>query len=157
MGMKGENFNQRVKRELVLKPTACNNTTVNGAWINEPWRKGRQITFLVSLDLPASSSMSVKVIGKRRDNGNTDILVDKAAAEVQFPAAKLVVDGDAETKGLMGTIDLEDIKAETYSDVSLRFINAAVAAAVVEAQAIISDLYDIPSNEVDDLAAVVWA
>lgn len=154
MGMKGENALQRMKYHPILKPTAVNNTTVDGAAISEPWRDGRRIVFGIRADIPGSSDLSCKVIGKKRSDGNWEAVLDKAGAEILFPGAKLEDATDGETVGLLGELDLSRFKAETYSDISLRFINGAATAVVASAWGLVTDLYSVPSGQADEFSAV---
>lgn len=160
MGMKGNNFGQRCKLALLSKPVTVKSdatASIDGAALNEPWRKARQIAFFGSADVPAASGLTVKLIGKKRSDASWVVITDKAGADIQFPTAKLGDGGTLETAGLLGVIDVEDLVAETYSDYTLRAANSAATSVVVCLFALLVDLLTIPSDQVDEFAAVVFA
>src|SRR5688572_2142078 len=88
--LKGNNVAHRQIPVKGLKPTTINNTTADTAWINEPWKQGRKLVAIANGDIPASSVMTIKVLGKKRSDGSTVVLKDSGGStDWQFTTTEL--------------------------------------------------------------------
>ena len=156
--MKGNNFFLQVADGsaatpfVAIPPNDCNNETVAGNTISEPWNKGRQLAFLVALGAVAAGAvLSITVQGLRRDDGATweALKESDGVTDLKWTAAEL---GDADDgKGGVGTLDLTRIDGETYKAIRLSVTNAAAFSALVSASYVIFDLLRHPSDTVDQL------
>lgn len=147
---------QNVIQGLVKKPITLNSggtATTDGAAIEEPWRLGRVVEFQMVGDVPGSSGLTVKVIGKKRSDGNWEALKDKDGNDLAFTASKLADGAALETGSLYGSIPVSKLDAEKYSAITLRAANAEATNVVWAATYQIRDLYELPSSQVDDLVS----
>lgn len=154
MGLKGNNFFHNNKTGTALQPQSVSNTTVAGETIVEPWRIGRQITFILLGGAFASSANGACTVqGLRRDDGTTweALKESDGTTDLEFTATALDDGGALEGDRLLGTIDMGDIDGETYEAIRLSFEEDATAAMLVGAAYVISDLYARPSGDTDDL------
>lgn len=159
MGMKGKkSFQQSHAIAAVCKPTTINNTTADVLKVSLAAPAGRKVSFLFTGDVPATSVITVKLLGKKISDGLYEVITDKAAAEIAVAAGKLQ-DGNAiETTGLMATVDLEDIKGVSkYSEIALRPGNGAATAFIFAGIALWADLHSEPSGQEDQFDGVIWA
>lgn len=150
--MRGNNFFYKVIAGQSIAPQIINNTTVNGATILEPWGTARQLTFIYNGGAYVAGALgTLKVQVQARVGGAWSDLVDTSAAVVKFDDADLVDGGSGENGVLIGTLRLGDIDAETYKAVRCVYVNAAAFDAGVAVSHILSDRYDHPSAQADEL------
>lgn len=154
--LKGNNFWHATKTGVALAPqTVAAAGTGTGATIAEPWVYGRQITFLLMAGaIGSSATATCKVQGLRRDDGTTweALKEDDGSTDLAFTAASMNDAGAFENGMLRGTIDFSRISATTYKAIRLIFA-ATTQSYLVSAAYVISDLYQHPSGDTDDLFA----
>lgn len=155
--MKGNNFFHRVTHSstatpfVALPPNDCDNETVNGNAIVEPWKKGRQLAFLLGLGaIAAGAALTFTVQGQKRADDTWEALKEAdGATDLKFTAAE-VADSD-DGKGVLGTLDLTRIDGTTYKAIRISVTNAANFSALVCVMYVIFDLLRHPSGTSDDL------
>jgi len=157
MGMKGNNIGQRIalpfKGGVAIAPEDCNNETVEGTAIVEPWNYGRQIAFQALHGVIHNSAvLSWKIQGRLRADGTTwEDIQNNAdpAADLEFDTVdEATIDG----LGIFGSLDLSTIDGETYEAIRLIVVNGAAQSALVGASYFIYDLYRHPSDTDDQLS-----
>lgn len=151
--MKGNNFFERHVVLAHILPLSVNNTTAAGAWIVEPWQKGRQLSFVLEGGaIGTASTGTAKVQGRLRGTSTAVTLFEPdGTTELQYDPAALSDTAAFEGGALLGTLDLTRISSETYDAVRLLYDNDVAVANLVSCIAIISDLYEHPSTQVDYL------
>lgn len=157
MALRGNNFVQAVKFGTAIPAQSITAATVNGNAISEPWRDGRQLSFVfVGGAFVALSSGRLKVQGLRRDDGTTwEDIQTPAGVDLEFEPTKLDDAGAGENGTLIGTIDMADVDGVTYKSLRAQYIEETAAVAQIVAVAyIISDLYERPSGMTDELFAL---
>jgi len=155
--MKGNNFFLRVTHSSVatpfvaLKPQDVNDATVTGNTIVEPWKKGRQLSFLLGLGVIAAGAvLTFTVQGQKRSDDTWEALKEAdGVTDLKFTAAE-VADSD-DGKGVLGTLDLTRIDGTTYKAIRISCLNAAAFSALVCVMYVVFDLLRHPSDTEDDL------
>lgn len=152
MALKGNNFFHHAKvGSALLSQSIAAAGTANGVTILEPWRIGRQLSFLLTAGaMGASSSLTCTVQGLRRDDGTTWEAVKESdgTTNLAFTPTDLDDAGALETQGyLLGTMDLNHFDGETYKAVRIVIVNDGTPAVVMGASYIISDLYKMSDAE----------
>jgi hypothetical protein len=156
MGLKGNNFHHANLLGIALPAQSVNNTTVNGSAIKEPWRTGRQITFIwVGGAFAASSTGRLRIQGLKRSDGTTwETLKEfNGSTDLEFTPTDFDDTKAAENGVLIGTIDLGFVDGEKYKHLRVT-LQAEDANAILGGVAYcISDLYQKPSGQADNLFA----
>lgn len=158
--MSGNNFQHEIKAGVALVPQSVANATINGATISEPWKIGRQISFiLVGGAFAASATATCAVQGLKRSDGTTwEALLNKNGVAVAFPAAKLADTAALENGSLLGTLPLRDINNATYKALRITFTAIhATATMLVGCVYVISGARRLPSGQADELFAIAHA
>ena len=152
MSLKGNNFHHCHSVGVALVPQSVTNTSVNGAEIAEPFRTGRQLTFIIQGGaFAATVDGAMAVQGKRRDTGSWEAITEQDGTTALVVTATLLDDGgDLENGIVTATLPDYAFDAVTYASVRLRFTEGGNAAALIAASYVISDLYEIPSGATDD-------
>lgn len=154
MGMKGNNFFEAVILEKCIQPKSCVSETVNGATILEPWRKGRQISFIAQGGVfAANANGQLKLQGQKRSDGSYANLLDKDGNVLEFDPTILDDTGALEAGVALGTIDFSKIDVDTYKGIRVVFIESGAGAMLISVVGVISDLIRHPSSQTDYLAA----
>lgn len=154
MSLRGNNFFHAVLAGVALVPQSVNNAAVNGVEIKEPWKKGRQISFLfLGGAFGASVTATCKVQGLKRSDGTTweALKESDGSTDLAFTASKLSDTAQAENGSILGTLDMSRIDGDTYKSIRVVYDNDVAQAALVAIGYIISDLYTHPSGTADDL------
>lgn len=154
--MKGHNFQYHNKPYRALAPqTVTDAATVNGDDISEPWRIGRQLSFiLLGGALPAGiTAATFTVQGKKISDGSYEaIKAGDGVTDLTFTAAKTIDAGELDGGRLLGTIPLNLLNLEAYSALRLSLTTAGTGAYLVAAAAVLSELVSFPApGVVDDL------
>lgn len=152
----GMNFFHMVKVGVAIAPQSISGATVNGSAIVEPWKFGRQISFLLAGGAFASSSVGACTVqGRARSDGSTwsPLKQSDGTTNLIFTATALADAGALEGGLLLGTLDLGDVNSETYEAIRLSYVESGSAAQLISASYVISGLYTQPSGTSDDL----WA
>jgi len=144
--LKGNNFFHHNKvGSALLSQSIAAAATAAGVTISEPWRLGRQLSFILCAGaMGSSSSLTCTVQGLRRDDGTTweALKESDGSTNLAFTATDLDDAGQLETDGyLLGTIDLGYVDGETYKAVRVSITNDGTPAVVMGAAYVISDLY----------------
>lgn len=158
--MKGNNFFHRVTHSsdatpfVALAPVTLNSgatASANGNTIKEPWKKGRQLSFIAILGaIAAGSVLSLKVQGQKRSDDTWATLKEAdGVTDLIFTATGLADNDDG--KGVIGTLDLTRIDGTTYKAIRVLAANAAAFDALIGVAYVIFDLLRHPSGTVDDL------
>ncbi len=127
--------------------------------VSEPWRIGRQITFiLVGGAIASSGQLAVAVQGLLRADGTTwEALKQKdGTTALVFPAAKLGDTDEIEKGLLMGTLPLSRIDNETYKAIRIVPTESGGGASLISAAYVISDLVAEASGQTDELFSLVF-
>lgn len=152
MGMKGNNFFEAVLLEKCIQPQTVTSATVNGATIAEPWRKGRQISFIAQGGTFATNANGqLKLQGQKRSDGTYANLLDKDGNVLEFDATILDDAGALEAGIALGTVDFGKIDVDTYKGIRVVFIESGGGAMLIGVVGVISDLIRHPSNQTDYL------
>lgn len=156
--LKGNNFHHRHKVGVALVPQSVGQATVVGPAITEPWRTGRQVSFiLLGGVLGAAVAITAKIEGLKRSDGTTweALKQNDGTTDLVFPTAKTADAAALENGALLGTVDVSRILGETYSAIRLSLAQAtASVTALVGAAYVISDVHEHPTGQVDDLFAL---
>ena len=147
------NFFQHNKVGVALVPQSVTNTTVNGATITEPWKLGRQISFIaLGGAFAATVDGELKLQGQRRsDSGWEDLKEVDGTTVLRFTDTLLDDGGALENGAALGTLEMKRVDATTYKALRLVFTEAGNAAALVGAAYVISELLEMDSNATDEL------
>ena len=155
MSLKGNQIYEKVLFARCLDSQSIGQTTVNGTAITAPWRKGRQISFIVNGGAFASGADGAIVIQVQKKSDSSWVnMTDKDGNTLQFPVALLDDAGGAESAIRIGTVDLSRVDGDTYKAMRVAFTNAGAGAMLIGIAAMISDLYAHPSAQTDDLYAL---
>jgi len=153
--MKGNNFHHANKSGLALAPQSVNNATVTGPAIEEPWRSGNQLSFILLGGAFASGvDGAMTVQGLRRDDGTTweALKESDGTTDLAFTATLLDDAGGLEGGSVVGTLPFDSGGyEETYKSVRLSYTESGSAAALIGAAYVISDLRGKVSGQSDDL------
>jgi len=152
MALRGNNFFHHNKVGNALLPASIAAAgTGTGTTISEPWRRGRQLSFiLLAGAMGGSSSLTATIQGLRRDDGTTweALKESDGITNLAFTPANMDDAGQLETDGyLLGTMDLNHIDGITYSAVRLVLVNDGTPAVVAGAAYVISDCYRLTDGE----------
>jgi len=160
MGLVLRNFHHEVICGLAFAAQSKAATgTSNGSTISEPWRKGRQISFVcVGGAFATNASLEIKVQGLKRSDGTTweDIADGDGVNDLQITAS-LLDDGDTgglENGVLIGSLDLTAMDSTTYKAIRLAVSEnggSGGGAALLGIAYLIYDLYEHPSGTVDQM------
>lgn len=143
---------ENVKADVAFVPQNVNNSAVNGADINEPWKVGRNLAFhLVAGAMVATDALTITVQGKKRSDSAYEAVKDKDGNNLIFTVTKTSDGGALENGHLLGTVDLERFDGNKYSDIRLSAINAVALNVLLAAAYEISDPHARPTGQVDDL------
>jgi hypothetical protein len=155
--MKASNFYENNIVGVALKPGNVAATAVDGETISEPWKKGRQISFLLqAAAMTTNDALTITVQGLKRSDGTTwEALKDLNANDLTFPTAKTADTKALENGVLIGSLPMAKLDADTYKAIRISAVNGAAHNVVCSALYVISDLYAYPSGMVDDLIAEV--
>jgi len=155
MSYVGGNFFHKVEVGLALETQGVGSGgTITGAAIKEPWRKCRQLSFLlVGGDHGTAATATCVVQGQKRSDDAWEALKENdGATDLQFTASDLGDGAALEDGVLLGTIDLSTVDSETYKAVRLLYTRGAQAVECeVGGAYILSDFYRMPSGQVDNL------
>jgi hypothetical protein len=155
MGMRGNNFQHKVLAGVALVPQSVGQATVNGATISEPWKKAKQISFiLIGGVFGTAVAATCKVQGLRRSDGTTwdNLKQWDTTTDLGFTASKLADAAELENGYLLGTLDLTQLDGVTYKALRLQYIQATGSVtALMGAAFVLSDLYVEPGGQADDL------
>ena len=158
--MKGNNFQHQIQHGLALETQGVGTGgVITGKTIKEPWRVGRQISFLlVGGDHGAAATATCKVQGLKRSDGTTweNLKESDGTTDLEFTASKLADTAELEDGTLLGTMHLSTVDGSTYEAMRLLYTRGAQAVDVeIGAAYIISDLYTVPDAQglKDDLFA----
>lgn len=151
--LKGNNFFHATVTGNAVDPQSISNATVAGNTISEPWKTGRQISFLLlGGDFAATGSLTVDVQGQRIDTGAWENLKeDDGTTDLEFTQTSMDDGGTLENGSLLGTIDVSRLDGTTYKAIRLNVTEENTAACLFGAAYVISDLYAHVSGETDDL------
>lgn len=158
--MKGSNFHHQVILGQALKPQTLNGATVNGGAITEPWRKAKQIAFIVNGgDFATNFDLRLKIQGLRRSDGTTWETLKEAdgVTDLEFTATKYDNGGAGEAAAILGTMPLNDTDGKTYKALRIQSVEAGSANGIVGISYLLFELRKKPSGQVDDLFAKVSA
>jgi hypothetical protein len=152
MGQRGNNFHHAHTFGVALVPQSVSNTTVDGPAIAEPWKTGRQLSFiLLGGAFAATVDGEFTIEGLKRSDGTTwETLLDGSGAGLVLTGAKYNDAGALENGSLLATLPLDDVDSTTYKSVRITFTEGATAAALVAVAFVISDLYGRPGGAADE-------
>lgn len=143
---------ENVKTGVALVPQNINNSAVNGADIKEPWKSGRNLALhLIAAAMAATDVLTITIQGKKRSDGVYEAVQDRNAVDLIFTVSKTSDGGALENGVLLGTIDLERVDGNKYSDLRISAINAVAVNVLLACIYEISDVYSRPTGQVDDL------
>lgn len=151
--LKGNNFFAAVLAGIAVIPKDYNGSSTAGATISEPWKLGRQITFVAIGGAHASSAtMTCKVQGLKRSDGTTweALKESDGTTDLAFTASKLADAGEIENGVILGTIPLSKIDGDVYKAIRLAPVGSAHAQ-IFGASYFITDLIRHPSTQTDDI------
>lgn len=152
---KGNNFFNSVVVGMALTPQSVGQASVNGSTISEPWRIGRQLSIILLGGVFGTAvAATCKFYGLRRSDGTTwDVLKeDNGSTDLAFTASKLADTAALEGGTLLGTIDVSKFDATTYKAIRIVYNQTTAAVtALVAACYVISDLYNHPGTQTDDV------
>lgn len=152
---KGNNFFSSVVIGLALAPQSVGQATATGATISEPWRIGRQLSFILLGGVFGTAvAATCKLEGLLRSDGATwqTLKEDDGVTDLGFTASKLADTAVLEGGALLGTVDVSRFDSTTYKAIRLKYVQATAAVTALMAAAyVISDLYSHPSTQTDDL------
>lgn len=152
--LKGNNFFQKVVVGLALVPLARGSGVAGtGATISEPWKIGRQISFLLIGGAQGTAATATCVVQiQKRSDSSWESMLDEAGNALTFTASKLADTAEIENGTILGTIDLSKVSATTHNAMRILYTRGAQAVNTdFGAAYIISDLYKTPSSQTDDL------
>lgn len=152
---KGNNFFSSVVVGLALAPQSVGQASASGATISEPWRIGRQISFILLGGVFGTAvAATCKLEGLLRSDGATwqTLKQDDGITDLGFTASKLADTAALELGALLGTVDVSRLDSTTYKAIRLKYTQSTSAVtALIGAAYVISDLYSRPSTQTDDL------
>jgi hypothetical protein len=152
--MKGQNFHHANVVGLALATQSLSAATGTGATISEPWRIGRQISFIaVGGAFAASASGRLRVFGLSRSDGTTWVALKENDGTTNLEFLPTLYDdaGLGEGAALLGTIPLSDVDGTTYEAIRVTFESEGAQAMLIGIAYVISDLHEYPSGQVDYL------
>jgi hypothetical protein len=152
--LKGNNFGKMVVVGTSIAPRSLNLSTANGVAIVEPWRTGRQVSFLLlGGDFPGTTVLAINLqvrlrgtsswVNLKKANGVTDIILS---------GTKFNDGGAMENGVLLAGLDVNRIPSDIYDAVRVNITNTVATAAFIAVAHVISDLYAEPSSQVDETA-----
>ena len=153
MAMKGNLLLEKCNFGVAVVPQSVSNTTVNGATILEPWRKGRQLVFIfLGGVFAASGNLTIKVQVRDRAAGTWANVKDaKGTNDLEVTPTRIDDTGPLENGAPAGTIEMDLFNAATQDAVRLTVQESATAACLVAVAYIIYDVYEKPVNNTDEL------
>lgn len=155
MSLRGNNFFHTVLTGVALVPQSVGQATVNGVEIEEPWTKGRQISFfLLGGVFGAAASGRARIQGLLRSDGTTWQAINESdgTTPLEFTVTLLDDATQIENGSILGTLDLGMIDGDTHKSLRLTFEQeTAAVTALIACGYIIFDTYKHPSGQVDDL------
>lgn len=151
--MFGHNFHHHNVTGVALVPQSVNNNTANGAAISEPWRIGRQLSFiLIGGAFGTAVTGTMKVQAQQRSDGSwVQLKAKDGVTDLQFDAALLADASSLENGSALGTLDLARLDADTYKAIRLVYVNAVAQAVLIGAAFVISGVFSTPSGQADNL------
>ena len=151
MSLIGKNFFHAVKFGVALAPQTVSNGTASGPAISEPWKLGRQISFIAGFGDIGAATFTLKVQGLLRSDGTTweDVQVD--STDLAFLSSKMTDAAAADGAALIGTLDLNVFDGVTYESIRLQGVESATANVPIGVVYVISDLLRHPSGETDEI------
>lgn len=151
MSLRGNNFFHAVKFGRALAPQTVSNATVTGDAIVEPWKEGRQLSFIAVFGDIAAATFTLQVQGRLRSDGSTWEDVQVGGTTLQFTSSKMTDAGAADGGALIGTLDLNVFDGETYEAIRLEGVESATANVPIGVAYVIYDLLVHPSGETDEI------
>lgn len=144
--MRGNNFHHANVTGLSIAPVVVGNATASGATISEPWRTGRQLTFIIQVGVlggTATYSFEVRV----RGSATWKDLMDSASTPVDVT---VIFTNTQDGTQREATINLRDIDSDTYDAIRI-VVTATDATDAVGVSHVISDLYRKPGGDANAL------
>lgn len=144
--MRGNNFHHANISGRSISPQVVGVATVNGVTISEPWRDGRQITFLLIVGV-VTGDITFHWEVQERGTTTWKDLMDNADTPVDV---EVTFDSSADDTQLEATIALKDIDSDTYDAIRIQ-VTGTNAADAASCSHVISDLYERPGGDANAL------
>lgn len=160
MGIVGKhNLWEEVIFGLALAPQSiASAATVNGPTIVAPWKKGRAISFLFLGGAFGTTTAAIVKIQKQKISDSTwvDETRPDGTTVLRIPASRSNDASALEAGALMGTLDMGPIDGDTYKAIRVTVVEngGGANAMLMGVGYLIHDLYQHPSNMVDELWAL---
>lgn len=162
--MSTDNIGEMVEVRQALAPIVVDDAPViEGATILNAHKVGRQLSFILAAGaMAATDALAIEVEGSL-DGGTTwENVKDKDGNDLVFTLSKVSDGGQLEDGVLIGTIPLDRANKRDLTNDSVRdtpfydayritAVNAVAQDVLLSAVAVISDLFERASVEVDDL------
>lgn len=140
--MRGNNFFHANNSGVALAPVVTGSGTSSGAAISEPWRKGRQITFILNCGVLGGTA-TWKFQVRLRGTSTWKDIMDSASSPVDIT---VVFTNTEDGTSKIFNLPLKDIDSDVYDAIRV-FVTATHATDVCTAAYVISDLIRHPGGD----------